>query len=165
MNVQEWNSDNTQLYRETYHAAAIKLQEVETVPYVVWDDKTRQGVNMHAGKGYKLVVNGQDTGLYVHKSVVTPQGEHMTDKLWHVTLESGLYAVDFFNVELTSRKKAVAMAYAFHAELCKVGVNERDSVTLSNKTKHKGMLMLKKSSIYQGYRLITEPDYKPSLGY
>lgn len=165
MNAQEWNSDNTKLYRETYHAAAIKLQEVEHVPFVVWDNKTRQGVSMHAGKGYKLLVNDKDTGLYVHKSVVTPQGKHMNDKLWRVTLESGLFAVKFFNVELTSRKKAVAMAYAFHAELCKVGVNERDAVTLSNETKHKGMLMLKKSSIYQGYRLITEPGYDPSLGY
>ena len=154
MNGQEYNPDNTQLYAETYHAAAIRLQEVESVPYVVWDQKTRKGVNMQAGKGYKVLVNDKDTGLYVHKSVVTPQGEHMTDKLWHVTVESGLYAVEFFNVELTSRKKAVAMAYAFHAELCRVGVNERDSVTLSNKTKHKGMLMLKRINIYNGYNSI-----------
>lgn len=154
MNGQEYNPDNTQLYAETYHAAAIKLQAVESVPFVVWDQKTCKGVNMKAGKGYKLVVNDKDTGLYVHKSVVTPQGEHMTDKLWHVTLESGLCAPDFFSVELTSRKKAVVMAYAFHAELCRVGANERDSVTLSNETKHKGMLMLKKGNIYNGYNSI-----------
>lgn len=165
MNTQEYNSDNAQLYRETYHAAAIKLQEVESVPYFAWDNTTRKEVNTRVGKGYKLLVNGQDTGLYVHRSVLTPQMEHTTDKLWHVTLESGLCAVDFFNAPLTSRKKAVSMAYAFHAELCRVGVSERDSVTLSNETKHEGMRMLKKSSIYQGYRLITELNYDPSLGY
>lgn len=128
-----WNyhtDDDAAALRADFASANIKLVKAISPAWHKLDERGT-AVDLKQVESYRLLVNDRDTGLFVHRSLKT-DGSQWDRRYWNVSAANGKMVSIPGMYNLSTRREAVAVAYATDRELIKTGNWDREPVAMNN---------------------------------